>query len=262
MKILPLRTLPPNKKIERRHAPSQESGRYGYQGYRSCLRWEFGFTCAFCLLHEGDFADFGAEGLGLMWIEHFTPISIDPQAVNDYDNCFYTCRFCNRFRSMAPEVDESGRQLLDPVRHVWAERFSCSEDDRLFPDPADPDAVYTSEAYGLNDSRKVRRRRRRRERLAEWLAILSEGPARVRRFVALAERLDSPKESAMLLEEARLLLQSMRLASTEILRYAAVPQDAEDSCSCDRSDQRTLPDWLASQTFETEVNPPAATASQ
>lgn len=54
----------------------------------------------------------------------------------------------------------------------------------------------------------------------------------------------------MLFEEARLLLESIRLASIEILRYAAVPQDADDSCLCNRPDQRSLPDWLASQTFD------------
>jgi hypothetical protein len=255
MKILPLRTLPPDKRIERRHAPPEGTGRFGYRDYRPCLRWEFGFTCAFCLLHERDLADLGAEGLGLTWIEHFALASSDPQKVNDYRNCFYACRYCNGNRSRAPLVDESGRRLINPGHEVWAERFSCSEDDRLLPDPADPDAVYTAEAYDLNDSRKVTRRRLRRERLTELLEILNEGPLRVQRFVALAERLDSPEQSGMLLEEAELLLKSIRGAATEILRYAAVPKDADDSCLCDRTDRRTLPDWLASQTFDVPNSP-------
>jgi hypothetical protein len=103
----------------------------------------------------------------------------------------------------------------------------------------------------LNDSRKVMRRRRRRELLTDWLEILNEGPLRVRRLVALAERLDSPEESGFLLEEARLLRGAMLWASIEIHRYAAVPRDADGSCPCGRGDHRTLPDWLASQTLDT-----------
>jgi hypothetical protein len=123
MKILPLQTLPPQKKVERRHAPPETTGRYGYREYRSCLRWEFGFTCAFCLLHEGDLADLGAEGMGLTWIEHFLPASLDAEKVNEYENCFYTCPFCNRSRGTAPAVDEKGRKLINPCSHAWAERF-------------------------------------------------------------------------------------------------------------------------------------------
>src|SRR6185295_6012825 len=185
MKILPLRTLPANERIERRHTPPEATGRHGYRAYRSCLRWDFGFTCAFCLLHEGDLADLGAEGLGITWIEHFTPASLNVGKVNDYENCFYTCRFCNLSRRQAPPVDESGRRLIDPCSHAWGERFSLSENDLLVTDETDSDAVYTLEAYDLNDERKVTRRHRRRERLTEWLALLRGGPSRITSLVAL-----------------------------------------------------------------------------
>jgi hypothetical protein len=247
MKILPLRTLPPNERIERRHSPPEATGEAGYQDYRPCLRWDFGFTCAFCLLHEGDLAEFGAEGMGIMWIEHFTPASLDARQINDYENCFYACRFCNRSRWKAPLVDESGRRLIDPCRHVWGERFFLSEDDHLLPDKADPDAVYTAETYDLNDDRKVRRRRRRRERLTEWLAVLKGGPARIKLLITLAQRVSSLEDASLLVEEANSLRHRVILATLEIQRYFVVPVDADGSCPCGRDEHCRLPEWLAAQ---------------
>ncbi len=253
MRILPLRTHPPNERIERRHTPPEATGRYGYRDYRSCLRWDFGFTCAFCLLHEGDLADLGAEGMGVTWIEHFTPASTDIQSVNDYANCFYTCRFCNLSRAKAALVDKSGRKLIDPCNHVWEERFSLSEDDRLLPDKGDPDAVYTSQAYDLNDLRKVRRRQRRRERLTEWLGVLAEGPHQVRSLTVLSENAGSVADAAVMLEVAASLRHRIFRAAIEILRYGAVPADADLSCSCGQADHCRLPEWLAAQTQDIPI---------
>ena len=55
MKILPPQTKPPTSPIERRHRPRPVHGRQGYLKFRPCLRWDFGFTCPFCLMHESDF---------------------------------------------------------------------------------------------------------------------------------------------------------------------------------------------------------------
>jgi len=89
MKLLPPSTKPPTQKIRRLHNPKATHGRYGYRAYRACLRWEFGFSCAFCLLHEADLARQGVEGLGVTGIEHFSLASTHPESINDYDNCFY-----------------------------------------------------------------------------------------------------------------------------------------------------------------------------
>ena len=50
MQVLPCRTQPPDRATELRHAPLAAK----YEAYRDCLRWEFGFTCAVCLVHESD----------------------------------------------------------------------------------------------------------------------------------------------------------------------------------------------------------------
>lgn len=248
MKILPLQTLPPQKKIERRHTPPETTGRYGYREYRPCLRWEFGFTCAFCLLHEGDLADLGAEGMGLTWIEHFQPASLNVENVNEYGNCFYTCPFCNRSRGTAPTVDGKGRKLINPCSHAWAERFSLS-DGRLFPDTTDPDAVYTAKVYDLNDPRKVERRRLRRERLEEWLRLLREGPWHVQSLIALSEK-TSLAEAVVLVNTALSLRSQIFRAFFEIQRYAAVPRDSDNVCLCGGDEHHRLPEWLANQTQE------------
>lgn len=45
-------TKPWPKGIDRRHKPRAPVGRHGYQAFRQCLRWEFGFSCSFCLCHD------------------------------------------------------------------------------------------------------------------------------------------------------------------------------------------------------------------
>jgi hypothetical protein len=71
MKILPPVTRPWREQISRRHAPKVRRGNKGFRSYAPCLRWEFGFSCAFCLCHEADLAAYGAKGSGLLQVEHF-----------------------------------------------------------------------------------------------------------------------------------------------------------------------------------------------
>ncbi len=62
MTILPDVTEPWNARIERRHTPRITRREGGYEDYRSCLRWEFDFHCAFCLCHEADLRREAEEG--------------------------------------------------------------------------------------------------------------------------------------------------------------------------------------------------------
>lgn len=175
MKILPPRIRPSASLVERLHTPKPTSGRFGYQKYRACLRWEFGFTCAFCLLHESDLAEHGTQTLALTGVEHFDPVSAQGE-VNNYENCFYTCRLCNGTRQRAPVADQKGHRLLNPCRNVWTEHFTAAPDDRLLPVLGDSDAVYTHWVYDLDDPRKVAIRKARRENIEESFRILDEAP--------------------------------------------------------------------------------------
>lgn len=120
MEVLPPRTSPPRVPTRRRHNPPQS----GYQKYNPCLRWDFGFTCAFCLLHEADFALHGVSGLGVFTAEHLEPQSLDTQKikVNAYTNLVYACRLCNRARSAVPEAVQH-RRLLNPTKDSWDSHF-------------------------------------------------------------------------------------------------------------------------------------------
>jgi hypothetical protein len=120
MKIVPLMTLPSTKPFARTHSPKPA----GYRTYRPCLRWEFGFTCALCLVHEADLHEFGlAEGWGLTWIEHRETQSSEPGKANDYSNCIYACRLCNAARNDKPLQDALGNRVLDPTLDAWADHF-------------------------------------------------------------------------------------------------------------------------------------------
>jgi hypothetical protein len=240
MTILPLRTAPWTRRIDRTHRPRAASGRYGYRAYRRCLRWEFGFSCAFCLLHEADLSEHGTEGTGLTSVEHFSPVSTEAGATNVYENCFYCCRFCNGSRAAQP-VRDRGRQLLDPCRHIWADHFFLSDDDRLLPRAGDRDADYTAAVYDLNEPRKVAMRRLRRERLAEWTSLLSEGPELIDELLRSVAQEPRSSRTAARLQAAEKLRRCMTLAAQELERYRVIPADVPNRCRCRPAVPLTLP---------------------
>lgn len=253
MKILPPRTFPPQSRIERRHRPADVTGRRGYQSFRPCLRWEFGFTCAFCLLHESDLAEHGVEGLGLMSVEHFIPVSAEDALINDYENCFYVCRFCNGARGTASTLSKDGRRLLNPCREVWGEHFFASAGDRLVPYSGDSDAVYTAQVYDLDDLRKIRVRRSRRERIEEWTALLGRAPGLLRALLARAQSTRSAERKEELLLAAHEVRVSLLRAVRDIRRYAAIPEDADQGCRCPGSEDCCLPTLLEEQMLEVDL---------
>src|SRR5436305_6874196 len=248
MKILPPRTRPPSRKIDRVHAPVPAVGRLGYREYRACLRWEFGFTCAFCLLHESDLAEFGAEGLGLTGVEHFVPVAAQGE-VNSYDNCFYAGRLCNVSRAKSPVIDRHGRRLLHPCGQVWADHFESTPDDNLLPIEGDADAAYTHGVYDLDDPGKVEIRQARRERLEESLQVLRDGPELLEMMM---ERLREgpPEKSSDLTRVAERIRRSIEHAVRVIHRYAAIPRDADNVCRCGRTDHHRLPVGLDDQAID------------
>jgi hypothetical protein len=206
------------------------------------LRWEFGFTCAFCLLHESDLAGKGAEGLGLTTIEHFVPARTEPWRINQYDNCFYACRLCNRARSGRPVIDSTGRSLLDPCRHRWADHFRITDDGWLLAREEDGDAAYTEWAYDLNDLRKVELRQWRATTIREHLELIAEAPD-------LEERLLAESAGGLGgLRTIQRLREGARIARAFMKQYMAIPRDADPACRCGRNDHHTLPSWLEEQT--------------
>ncbi len=234
--------------MPRRHRPRPSSR---WTSYRSCLRWDFGFTCVFCLLHEADlFGGQPGEGLGGTTIEHRITRSSDASHENEYENCLYACRFCNRSRSAKPLRRHDAR-LLDPTRDAWGKHFSVVED-RLRSADGDADAEYTHEAYALDDPRKVERRRARRELISDRQRLLTRLDNELAELLGLAgkARRHSLRLFGEILQEIRHLRGDAQRALRDLKRYAAVPSDAPEACRCHSSRNHSIPEELGQQTFE------------
>lgn len=255
MKILPEITQPPKSKLQRKHNPAQ--GRY--PTYRQCLRWEFGFSCAFCLLHESDLVDYPIEGTRLTWIEHAVTQKENKALVDEYSNCFYSCHWCNQTRRDKPVRDGEGGSILNPVSATWATHFEAS-DYQLRPKTLD--GRTTEKAYDLNDPRKQERRVHRQKQMEEWLRELREVPSEIRELTTLAAELaisDEPQalQHTLVLQQAINSLTKKANASRakareNLGRYALVPKGAKCPCSCGEQIPQ-IPTYLDEQGIEVEI---------
>lgn len=241
MLLLPAMTAPPDEVFARRHTPAPIDKKYAV--FRDCLRWEFGFTCAICLLHERDILGWGGvEKWGVMHIEHVVPRSHDPRGIGTYANLLYICRLCNGARSDTDPEDGHGRRLLDPTRDIWSRHFTVA-DDRLHFARTDHDAEYTAEVYNINDARKVRLRRARRELVHGLLAATTSEHDELARLTGTLPRASPTDLTAAISHLERRLAQLHRRWTAE----SWIPEDAPDECRCGRHEARTLPPAYARQ---------------
>jgi HNH endonuclease len=250
-RILPsiacLQTAP----IERRHAPvSHAAHERGYERFRPCLRWEFSFSCAFCLLHECQVCHGGALSSAQFWIEHLEPQSERSDLRNVYSNVVYACRRCNLSRRARPRGDAQGRRLLDPCRDAWAEHFRA-EDDQLRA--LTPDAGYTAETYDVNGPAKVALRRERREAVDEALHVLATVPALLEQLMA-GIGFRPGHEQRLRLEVAEQLHKALAAARRTLLQLSAIPEDASNDCACDR-DACRLTEPMIAGLLQVELEP-------
>lgn len=82
----------------RRHGPA---GYFGYESYREWLRDEFTYRCVYCL-HRERWESRAAS----FHIEHFIPVSVDPDGECVYENLLYACGTCNTAKSAALNVPD------------------------------------------------------------------------------------------------------------------------------------------------------------
>ena len=245
MKVLPPRTLPPPEPFTRRHQPRPAADP---AGYRPCLRWDFGFTCAFCLLHEADYF-FGqpGEGLGVMTVEHRVLRRDDPGLTGTYSNCLYCCRLCNLARGTRA-IETSEARLLDPTENAWKEHFEAVGND-LRPRAGDANAAYTHRTYDLDDERKRARRQKRRQLLEDRLELLRRIETELAELLDLAAELRKLDPGAF--EEAWAeivdLRDDARRAYEDLALYPAIPVDAPTACRCPPPGALELPRGLEHQ---------------
>jgi hypothetical protein len=250
MKVLPAETSLPRVCLARAHTPAEAAD---YAKYRACCRWDFGFSCVLCFLHESDLVEGGAEGTSLVWIEHVEPQSTEKgkELINDYANCLLSCRYCNHKRSTFARKTEDGRTLLDPTDVAWGERFQVV-DRRMAPrDPDDRDATYTARVYRLDDPRKAQMRESRAARCEVYRQALADFIALVPSLLEKARTSDDLGEKRLFLESARALEAAHDAAFREVARYRATPTDAPTACTCPIS-KPELPQWLAAQLEDVE----------
>ncbi len=246
MRALPAATALPNQPIPHVHEPERADN---YTAYRACARWDFGFTCALCFLHEPDLIEAGADRTGLVSLEHLEPQSLANEKRSDYQNCVLACRFCNGSRSDRPTVDPAtGATLLRSITTAWSAHFEIVDFAFRAADPTDEDARRTLRVYALDDPRKTRARAARHRRFAQFQRAQEDF---VRLFPALVAQAESASREVAqaLFEAASGLERSYEAALQEISRYAAVPEDAPEACRCP-TDTFALPTWLELQVQE------------
>lgn len=221
MKLVPLETRPPAIVRTRRHSPQPGD----YTSYRPCLRWDFGFTCALCLVHESDLA-YCVDGTGLTSIEHFVPKSTSDGAEqrNAYTACLYVCRFCNGARGRKPNVSDEGAKLLDPTRTPWSEHFALVHT-RLDAIEDDADAQYTCETYDLNDPRRIAIRNQRWRLLKDRLETVREGPVLLRQLHALIAESRSAEVASQAIAHAVFLEERIHNAWLDLAVGSGQPRE-------------------------------------
>lgn len=238
LEIVPPKSHPAKTPRHQRHTPLPTND---YGDYRACLRWDAGFTCCFCLVHESDLTRTGsAEGTGLMWIEHLEPRTQAPDLVNVYANCAWACRFCNNIRRIQPSQHPSGARLLHPWRDAWGAHFLLHEDrlEPLHEGDAGRDARYTIAVYRLNDDRKVKMRCERRTVLEEYVKLFEHDVTDLRRIAAQQSSVEERMAEVARIHQLR---QWRRLAHDELSRRTAIPVDAPTRCRCDSREHHSLP---------------------
>lgn len=191
----------------------------------------------------------GIEGTGLTWIEHWVPRSEDASSTDDYFNCLYSCKYCNRARSHAAIHDNLEGELLNPCDTSWAGHFEIAGCN-LVPKKDDKDAERTCEVYNLNDPRKVVLRLERMESLDDSWKTLEEIPKLVSRLLEEAKKTMNKERRMMLLEASRICMKSLRQAEADLERYSAIPRDAPRECKCETPSR--LPNFLDEQVTEWE----------
>ena len=245
IRTLPSRLSLPATPTQRRHNPPPASASpRGYEVYRPCLRWEFGFTCAFCLLHEVQIAPEGASGSRRFSIEHLELKKDRDDLVNRYDNVVYACSRCNDARRIWARQAEDGRRLLDPCRDAWASHFVMDDNEIR---GVTEHGTYTEQAYDLNDPVKTGLRADLYDAVDEALEVLDQAPAWIDELMTDLPDL-APASQQKRLEIVAQLHRNLRRARGVLQALQVIPADRDDACRCKSTEHHSPPDWLMTQT--------------
>lgn len=115
--------------------------------YKDCLRLDFEFRCAYCLIHEADYQspeDFE--------VEHFQPKSANG-AERKYSNLYYSCRLCNKRNRKGTnwptrEQMASGIRFVDPCSELWEDEVRFQGDGSI--EGVSKAGIYSVSTIGLD----------------------------------------------------------------------------------------------------------------
>ncbi len=161
-----------------------------YTQYRSLLRTDFQYRCAYCLRHE-----FFLGGEAGCCIDHHRPIRgayAHPELIANYSNLYWCCRECNEYKGDTwPSVEkiERGFRFIDPCRPKDDHDLHL----RILPDgtlePLTSAGRYTSDTLRLW-----------RKQLAHYRAEMARCQREVQEIQALLSQKRLPPEERRLLE--------------------------------------------------------------
>jgi hypothetical protein len=243
MRIVSRKPRIPPSPWHRRHSPKPATASSrGYEVYRPCLRWEFGFACPFCLLHEVQVAPTGARGSRTFWIEHVLTSKESPDDRSEYMAIVYACARCNNARGSRPSTQD-GAALLNPSVQSWSEHFQWSGHELK---PITEDAKLTAEVYDINSPVKLGLREELERIIDENVRLLRSGPAMISELMADLDSLPSDRRVSRLQIISQLHSCLIR-ARSSLERLRAVPHDADVTCRCESPPPYDLPAWYVGE---------------
>lgn len=113
-----------------------------YRKYKSYLATDFNSRCGYT-----DCPDFWFGGKNTFHIDHFKPISKNPELATDYKNLVYCCSYVNILKS-----DDEG-DYLDPCDIDFNKHFERDSDGSIIPKDTSQEAKYMYSKLQLNLSR-------------------------------------------------------------------------------------------------------------
>jgi hypothetical protein len=147
----------------------------GYAEYRPYLRYDFFYSCAYCMMTE-------AEACAIRFtIDHYEPRKARPELEHEYENLMYACDPCNGRkgdRCPPPEARAVGYRFFRPDEDSFADHFYLTG---LRIESKTQVGEYSINALDLN-RQTLRRLRGIRRRLADCDSLVAEGVLGLRRF--------------------------------------------------------------------------------
>ena len=111
-KITPFRY--PHKKHQRTETPPQYSN---YRDYKLSLKKEFKNKCVYCRKSDA------LEDIGGFHVEHYLPKDQFKDLITEYNNLYYSCAACNRFKGNYWSNDEK-RAIVNPCDYIMSHHLT------------------------------------------------------------------------------------------------------------------------------------------